>query len=78
LCASGNVAIIGFYNAVQLLCKRFVFQGVPYTIEESAGKWARKSSMPPDSPKAVAKEIVACLQHAGFAAFRVGGCACGH
>src|SRR5471032_959010 len=30
--------------------------------------------MPPHSSKAVAKEIVACLQHAGFAAFWVGGC----
>src|SRR5476651_1111017 len=30
--------------------------------------------MLPHSPKAVAKEIVACLQHAGFAAFWVGGC----
>jgi putative nucleotidyltransferase with HDIG domain len=30
--------------------------------------------MPPHSPKAVAKEIVARLQHAGFAAFWVGGC----
>ncbi|HEY3931063.1 MAG TPA: CCA tRNA nucleotidyltransferase [Verrucomicrobiae bacterium] len=30
--------------------------------------------MPPHSPKTVAKEIVACLQHAGFAAFWVGGC----
>ena len=30
--------------------------------------------MTPDSPKAVAKEIVARLQHAGFAAFWVGGC----
>jgi poly(A) polymerase len=30
--------------------------------------------MPPHSPKVVAKEIVACLQHAGFAAFWVGGC----
>jgi len=30
--------------------------------------------MPPHSPKAVAKEIVACLQGAGFAAFWVGGC----
>jgi len=30
--------------------------------------------MPPRSPKAVAKEIVACLQQAGFAAFWVGGC----
>jgi len=30
--------------------------------------------MLPHSPKAVAKDIVACLQHAGFAAFWVGGC----
>ena len=30
--------------------------------------------MTPDSPKAVAKEIVARLQQAGFAAFWVGGC----
>src|SRR5271170_7155091 len=30
--------------------------------------------MTTDSPKAIAKEIVACLQHAGFAAFWVGGC----
>jgi poly(A) polymerase len=30
--------------------------------------------MPPHSPKAVAKEIVERLQHAGFAAFWVGGC----
>jgi poly(A) polymerase len=30
--------------------------------------------MPLHSPKAIAKEIVACLQQAGFAAFWVGGC----
>jgi poly(A) polymerase len=30
--------------------------------------------MPSRSPKAIAKEIVASLQHAGFAAFWVGGC----
>jgi poly(A) polymerase len=30
--------------------------------------------MPPPAPKAFAKEIVACLQRAGFAAFWVGGC----
>jgi putative nucleotidyltransferase with HDIG domain len=30
--------------------------------------------MPPPAPKAIAKEIVACLQRAGFAAFWVGGC----
>jgi poly(A) polymerase len=30
--------------------------------------------MPPHSPKAIAREIVARLQHAGFAAFWVGGC----
>jgi tRNA nucleotidyltransferase/poly(A) polymerase len=30
--------------------------------------------MSPHSPKAVAKDIVACLQRAGFTAFWVGGC----
>jgi poly(A) polymerase len=41
---------------------------------EVVSPFARKSQMPPHSPKVVAKEIVACLQHAGFAAFWVGGC----